>query len=165
MPILDKDIHKGHRARMRSKLASYGPRIFDTYELLEMLLYYVIPVRDTNPVAKRLLAEFGDLDGVLSASMEELMAVDGIGAAAASYLITVGALPAILPALSFDRQGYRIGYGKGYYDRYLALHPDSLYLVGVCARALLCDSLAHDHYDIPANAVVNEMEVLRIEKL
>lgn len=71
----------------------------------------------------------------------------------------------ILPALSFDKRGYRIGYGKGYYDRYLALHPDSLYLVGVCARALLFDSLAHDHYDIPANAVVNEMEVLRIEKL
>lgn len=97
----ESQIHLGHRERMRRKLVAYGSEIFDTYELLEMLLYYVIPVRDTNPVAKRLLAEFGDLDGVLSASMEELMAVDGIGAAAASYLITVGALPAILPALSF----------------------------------------------------------------
>ena len=61
MYIEDKDIHKGHRARMRSKLESYGPRIFDTYELLEMLLYYVIPYRDTNPIAKRLLAAFGSL--------------------------------------------------------------------------------------------------------
>lgn len=96
----ESQIHLGHRERMRRKLVAYGSEIFDTYELLEMLLYYVIPVRDTNPVAKRLLSAFGGLDGVLSASTEELMAIDGIGAATASYLVTIGALPAILPVSS-----------------------------------------------------------------
>ena len=60
----DEKLHVGHRARMRRKFLSYGPRIFDTYELLEMLLYHVIPYKDTNPIAKRLLMEFGSLEGV-----------------------------------------------------------------------------------------------------
>ncbi len=90
MYLEDKDVHKGHRSRMRSKLESYGPRIFDTYELLEMLLYYAIPYKDTNPIAKRLLAAFGSLDGVLSAPVEELAKVDGIGERCASLISYVG---------------------------------------------------------------------------
>lgn len=90
MYIEDKDIHTGHRARMRAKLETYGARIFDTYELLEMLLYYAIPYRDTNPIAKRLLAAFGSLDGVLSASVEELSGIDGIGEKCAGLIIEVG---------------------------------------------------------------------------
>ena len=46
-------IHLGHRQRMKDKLSNHGARIFDTYELLEMLLYNVIPYKDTNPIAKR----------------------------------------------------------------------------------------------------------------
>lgn len=90
MYIEDKDIHKGHRSRMRSKLQSYGPRIFDTYELLEMLLYYVIPYKDTNPIAKRLLAAFGSLDGVFNAPVSELAKVDGIGERCAEFLSLAG---------------------------------------------------------------------------
>ena len=90
MYIEDKDIHKGHRSRMRRKLETYGPRIFDTYELLEMLLYYVIPYRDTNPIAKRLLAQFGTLDGVLSAPVSELAKIDGIGERCAEFISLAG---------------------------------------------------------------------------
>ena len=57
--INDDRIHEGHRGRMRAKLLAHGQNIFDTYELLEMLLYHVIPYKDTNPVAKRLLYAFG----------------------------------------------------------------------------------------------------------
>lgn len=86
----DKDIHDGHRARMREKLARHGSRIFDTYELLEMLLYHVIPYKDTNPVAKRLLMTFGSLDGVFSATKDELVQVSGVGERAAELILTVG---------------------------------------------------------------------------
>lgn len=83
-------VHQGHRRRMKEKLRIHGARIFNTYELLEMLLYNVIPYRDTNPIAKELLARFGSLDGVLGATVEELAAVDGIGARTAEFVETVG---------------------------------------------------------------------------
>ena len=77
--IPDEKMHVGHRGRMRDKLMTHGARIFDTYELLEMLLYYTIPYKDTNPIAKRLLSEFGSLDGVLSAPKERLAKIVGVG--------------------------------------------------------------------------------------
>ena len=62
-----------------------------------------------------------------------------------------------LPALAIDKNGYRIGYGKGYYDRYLAAHANrSLYKVGVIYKALLCNGLPHDEYDVPCDTVVCE---------
>ena len=96
--IEDGHVHDGHRGRMRAKLASHGHRIFDTYEILEMLLYQVVPYRDTNPVAKNLLRAFGSLDGVLSASVSELSGVCGIGEKTAEYLSDVGRISEILGA-------------------------------------------------------------------
>ena len=86
----DSTIHHGHRSRMTEKLANHGPHIFNTYELLEMLLYGTIPYKDTNPIAKRLLDRFGSLDGVLTATEDELCTVDGVGGAAAALIRTVG---------------------------------------------------------------------------
>lgn len=93
-------IHHGHRGRMRDKLVKHGASIFDTYELLEMLLYNVIPYKDTNPIAKVLLSRFGSLDGVLSATEEELMSVSGIGRRCAELLRAVGELTAPRHGLS-----------------------------------------------------------------
>ena len=90
MTLGNGEIHKGHRERMRRKLEAHGARTFDSYELLEMLLYHVIPYKDTNPVSKNLLARFGSLDGVFHAEREELLAVEGIGTAAADLIISVG---------------------------------------------------------------------------
>ena len=108
----DEKLHAGHRARMRRKFLSYGPRIFDTYELLEMLLYYAIPYKDTNPIAKRLLMEFGSLEGVLTASPEELAQVSGIGERAAALLATVGRMA---DALWLDSSADAVVYND--YDR------------------------------------------------
>ncbi len=87
---MDGQVHKGHRQRMRRKFADFGARVFDTYELLEMLLYHSVPVRDTNPIAKKLLSRFGSLEGVFSASEEELMEVEEVGEATATLIRTVG---------------------------------------------------------------------------
>ena len=87
---MEANIHEGHRARMRSKMKKFGPGVFDTYELLEMLLYNTVPVKDTNPIAKKLLMRFGSLDAVLSASADELRTVEGIGEKSAMLICTVG---------------------------------------------------------------------------
>ena len=74
-----KNIHKGHRGRMRDKFIIHGERVFQSYELLEMLMFSVIPCVNTNPKAKLLFEAFGSVDGILSASDKELLGVGGIG--------------------------------------------------------------------------------------
>lgn len=88
----DEVIHKGHRQRMYKKLLRNGERSFEDYELLEMLLYSVIPYKDTSPMAKRLICAFDGLFGVFSAEAEALMRVPGVGKAVAELIISAGAL-------------------------------------------------------------------------
>lgn len=76
----------GHRERMRQRLLSGGGEAFLDYELLEYVLGLAIPRRDTKPLAKRLLSEFGDLPSVLAASPAELARVEGLGEGAAAAL-------------------------------------------------------------------------------
>ena len=59
---------------------------------------------------------------------------------------------AIVPALAFDKEGYRLGYGKGYYDRFLSdINPFKL---GVCAKEFYLDSLPHDEHDVKMDSVL-----------
>lgn len=82
----DNMIHAGHRQRMRDKYSHNSQSVFQSYELLEMLLYHVIPFKDTNPIAKKLLIRFGSLEGIFSAKREELMQVSGVGPACVELL-------------------------------------------------------------------------------
>ena len=68
--------HAGHRKRMITRLAE---GTLCDHEYLEMLLFYAIPRRNTNDIAHRLLARFGDLNGVLNAPMKALQEIDGVG--------------------------------------------------------------------------------------
>ncbi len=64
----------------------------------------------------------------------------------------------IVPGLAFDRQGYRIGYGKGYYDRFL---PDFKGIsIGLVYDDLLVDSLPRDDTDVAVDIVISEKEEL-----
>jgi DNA repair protein RadC len=62
----------GHRARLRSRLIEGGPEALLDHELVEYLLTLAIPRRDTKPMARKLLAEFGGLGPLLSADAESL---------------------------------------------------------------------------------------------
>ena len=68
----EKQIHSGHRMRMRSKFLESGLDGFETHESLELLLYYCIPRKDTNAIAHRLLDSFGSLSAVLDAPIDAL---------------------------------------------------------------------------------------------
>lgn len=82
-------VHEGHRERMRERFFQHGLETFNEIEALEMLLYYAIPRKDTNPLAHALLDRFGSLDYVLSASEEELCEVPGISERTAALLMMV----------------------------------------------------------------------------
>ena len=59
----------------------------------------------------------------------------------------------IVPGICFDKNGYRIGYGKGYYDKYLS--NKSIYKIGICFKECLIDNMPHDLYDIKVDLIVS----------
>lgn len=88
MPNLDAT--KGHRNRVKSKFARLGSfESYDSYEVLEMLLFYAIPRKDTKPIAKNLINTFGSLKGVLEADINTLTKQPGIGISTATFLRAV----------------------------------------------------------------------------
>lgn len=76
-------VHDGHRARLKQRFLRHGLDSFDDHSVLELLLFYAIPRRDTNELAHRLIERFGSLAGVFEARVEELMRVEGLGENAA----------------------------------------------------------------------------------
>ena len=82
-------IHDGHRSRKREQFLRHGLDAFADHEVLELLLFYALPRRDTNEIAHRLLGHFGSLEAVFSADVEELQKVEGIGENAATLLALV----------------------------------------------------------------------------
>jgi 5-formyltetrahydrofolate cyclo-ligase len=65
----------------------------------------------------------------------------------------------IVPLLAFDRRGYRLGYGKGYYDRLLAAAPRPT--IGVAFAAQEIPALPDEPFDVPLDWIVTEDEVIR----
>jgi len=80
------EIHANHRNRMRYRVRKDGVTSLADHELLEFFLFDVIPRRNTNITAHLLLDKFGSLDKVFSASVSELMEVEGIGEVTAGYI-------------------------------------------------------------------------------
>lgn len=90
--LMAKNIHDGHRQRVRKAFLDYGfNEKTPPHKVLEMLLFYSIPRRDTNEVAHELLNRFGSVAGILDAPQSELLKVDGVGEN------TVALLKLILP--------------------------------------------------------------------
>lgn len=71
--------NSGHRARLRQRLIGQGEEALLDHELIEYLLALAIPRRDTKPLAKALIAEFGGIGALLSAPPDALLRVKGMG--------------------------------------------------------------------------------------
>ena len=89
---------------MRRRFLSGGLEQFADHEALELLLYYAIPRRDTNPIAHALIDRYGSLSAVLAAPVEDLQKVEGIGESAAILLKLVPRLCAKARLADADRQ-------------------------------------------------------------
>lgn len=88
-----KQLHEGHRDRLRRKFHS-GAHL-EKHEILELLLFYAIPRRNTNEIAHRLLNRFGSMRGILDADVSQLTKVEGVGLRTALFLRTVSTVSAI----------------------------------------------------------------------
>jgi DNA repair protein RadC len=84
--------YHGHRDRLRARSLENGPDALADYELLELILFSAIPRRDVKPLAKRLLATFGNLPALMNASIEDFTRIDGISDTTAILLKTMTAV-------------------------------------------------------------------------
>ena len=83
---MDTADHSGHRSRLREQFLRGDQTTHTDEALLELLLTYAIPQRDVRPLALGLLARWGSLDGVLSASPDTMVEVDGVKVATAALI-------------------------------------------------------------------------------
>ncbi len=88
-PKTSEELHKNHRQRMKERIRTQGISSLQEHEVLEYLLYYAVQRRDTNPLAHRLIRHCGNLAGVLSATYEDLLTVQGVTPHIAFFLSTL----------------------------------------------------------------------------
>jgi DNA repair protein RadC len=76
-------MHEGHRQRLISRFLNEGLQGFDDHQVLELLLFFAIPRKDTNETAHQLIQSFGSISNIFEAEVEELEKINGIGRNAA----------------------------------------------------------------------------------
>lgn len=91
--MTDKEnLHEGHRQRLKNRFLESGFNSFETHNILELLLFYSIPRKDTNEIAHDLLKHFGTLRGVFEAEVSELTKVKGISESSATLIKMIPAI-------------------------------------------------------------------------
>lgn len=85
-------VHDGHRSRVKERFLKEGLMGMHEHEVLEMLLFYCIPRRNTNEIAHNLINRFGNLAKVLDAPIRDLKKVEGMGENSATFLKLVKAM-------------------------------------------------------------------------
>lgn len=83
--------HAGHRKKLRERFLKEGLDSFETHNVLEFMLFYAIPRKDTNEIAHDLIKHFGSFSGVIDAPLNELLKIEGIGENAAVFIKSIGA--------------------------------------------------------------------------
>lgn len=82
--------HEGHRQRMKERFLSGGLASFSDHEIVELLLFYALPYRNTNDLAHTLVARYGSWTRVLEANYTDLLTVPGITPHVATLLTLAG---------------------------------------------------------------------------
>ena len=139
--------HVDHRQRMKDRFLENGLDIFDEHQVIELLLFFGIPRRDTNVIAHRLIKRFGSLRDVLDAPYEELLTVDGIGEHAATLIKLSAELSRrylLSESLDTERFDTVDKLGKFLINLFLGKRNEEVYLLTFNGKMemLSCDKLA-----------------------
>lgn len=104
-PVLfgDDALHTGHRKRLIKSYLDNGLDVLEDHRVLELLLFYCIPRKDTNEIAHRLIQKCGSLHGVLDADPRDLMKVEGVGENTAVFL---SMMPRLMKRYQKSKQGH-----------------------------------------------------------
>jgi DNA repair protein RadC len=85
-------MHEGHRSRLKERFLKEGLDSFEPHNIVELLLFFGIPYKDTNEIAHDLISTFGSLSGVIDASYEDLVKIKGVGENAATLIKLIAPL-------------------------------------------------------------------------
>ncbi len=123
--------HENHRARLRRRYLLEGLFHFEPHNVLELLLFFAIPRRDTNETAHALLSRFGDLNGVLKADEGALCEVAGVGGGTAAFLSAFSAVSLLCEKTKKETKRYhRVGdIGRLCADRFKDVKKDTVLLL------------------------------------
>ena len=75
---MNDNVHSGHRERLKKRFIDNGFDNMEDHEILELLLFYAIPRKDTNELSHRLIDHFGSISSVFDASISSLIEVKGV---------------------------------------------------------------------------------------
>lgn len=90
-----RNIHEGHRKRLREMFNKVNPLSLPENQILELMLSFVQPQKDVNPLAHKLLNEFGSFANVLDANIDDLKRINGVGDVLANYIHFCSKIPLI----------------------------------------------------------------------
>lgn len=139
-------MHEEHRIRLRKRFITEGLDGFPSHNVLELLLFYSIPRRDTNETAHRLIEKYGSLHAVFDADVDDLTTIEGIGEHSAVLLKLI---PQIARRYMEETQqdvkrfnNYRI-IGDYFVPRFVGVTSETVYLMLLDAsyRLLSCNIL------------------------
>ncbi len=88
--MAEKNIHSGHRKRVKANAIKNGFSQLEEHKLLELMLFYSIPREDTNELAHKLINHFGSFEDVFKADIDQLKRVDGVGDNTAVLIASMG---------------------------------------------------------------------------
>ena len=135
-------VHDGHRERMKNKLLEAGLDAFDDHNVLELLLFYSMPRKDTNPLAHELLNHFGSLEAVFEAPADELQKISGIGE---NTVVLIKLIPEVCRRYAIDKNrsdnvlDNAEKAGKFLIPRYLFERDEVVYIICLDAKCkVLC---------------------------
>jgi DNA repair protein RadC len=84
--LSEKNLHEGHRKRLRKRFIDNGTKGFQSHEILELLLFYVLSRKNTNDISHKIMNKFGSISAVLDADMDKLSSIEGISTESAVFL-------------------------------------------------------------------------------
>ena len=137
-------MHEGHRRRLMDRYIKEGLINFEDHQVLELLLFYAIPRKDTNEIAHILLKSFGSLSNVFEADAEELMKIEGIGKNAAVLIKMVFEMSRRYRMDSFGSRPCikKIDDACNYAaELFLGEHVEKIYLICLDMRSNLINSV------------------------
>lgn len=142
-----KNLHAGHRERVKQRFRKEGLDGFEDHEVLELLLYYGIPQKDVNAIAHQLLDRYGSFGQVFAADYEQLLETPGMTASAALLLKIVPQLSrryveAVAESVDVLDSSEKIG--KFLIPKFLGRTEEVVYLLCLnnACRLLRCDLLS-----------------------